>query len=172
MSLVIYDRQYRVQPILPIYHNEFGDINNYRQNHPELIVRDLKGMVDEQYLRSILKYRGVNKWLRIRRLLIQLKTRWLDIIKSVHIARRLHKEEGNEATAMYLKGYEAAMTNCRQQIRALCHSPRDIDFPASISSFGEICDLPKDFPLMPHKKWFHKVNKPNIGIGLNMDMKA
>lgn len=131
-----------------------GDINNYRQNHPELMVRDLSCYVDEDVLRLVIKNRGINKWLRVRRLLIQLKSRWLDQLKMVHQARRLHKERGNHKDALYLQGYEAALTDCRQQVRALCHSPRDVDFPKSPRDFGIPCELPRSFPRRPHKKWF------------------
>lgn len=134
------------------------DINNARQNHPELIVRDLQHLVPAPQIREVLKYRGVNKWFRVRRLLIQLKAFWKTEINQLEAHRRIAKERKDWKTYHQLKGYIKALTDCRQQIRALCHSPRDIDFPKSPRDFGIKCDLPADFPKRPHKRWFWKRN--------------
>jgi len=53
-------------------------INNFRQNSPELIIRDAKnflGLNDKQceILKNILLARGVNKWLKARRDIIKFK---------------------------------------------------------------------------------------------------
>ena len=126
-----------------------ADINNFRQNHPELIVSDLSAFVDGETVRRVLKYRGVNKWLRVRRLLIQLKSHWREQVKGLE----LEKKELTGKERYKMQGYIEAMIDCRQQIRALCHSPRDIDFPQNKHDFGTSCDLPSNFPKRPHKRW-------------------
>jgi len=130
------------------------DINNARQNHPELIVRELSHLAPASFIRNVLKFRGVNKWFRVRRLLIQLKTRWRDDIKLLQEEKALAKQDKNWKKYFQLKGYIEAMTDCRQQVRALCHSPRDVDFPENPRDFGIKCSLPTNFPRRPHKKWF------------------
>jgi len=131
-----------------------SDINNMRQNHPELIVRDLSHLAPASFIRNELKWRGVNKWFRVRRLLIQLKHTWKDRIEAIEQEKKLAKQFGDYKAHLYLKGYAECLKDCRQQIRALCHSPRDIDFPENPRIFGALCDLPKDFPYRPHKRWF------------------
>jgi hypothetical protein len=155
------------------------DIQNMRQNHPELIVRDLAELDDEHFfdgltreqfnerVRHILKFRGVNKWFRVRKLLIQLKERWKvqaqgleAVIKRYgqvawdnkdsdpRMARKARKK------AQKLRGYRQALVDCRQQVRALTHSPRDVDFPQHPREFGVACILPDDFPTRPNKRYF------------------
>jgi len=130
------------------------DINNFRQNHPELIVRDLAEYAPAETIREVLKFRGVNKWLRVRRLLIQLKHHWKEEIQELDSLKRGAKETGNMRQYHKLVGYQTCLVNCRQQIRALCHSPRDIDFPETPREFGVLCELPSNFPVKPHKRWF------------------
>jgi len=133
------------------------DINNFRQNHPELVVDDLSCYVDADIIRHSLKYRGIYKWLRVRRLLIQLKHRWLDDIKNLQDEKVVAKEVGEWARYYKLQGMVEALTDCRQQVRALCHSPRDVNFPSHRGEFGGSCKLPDNFPPRPHKRWFCKV---------------
>lgn len=130
------------------------DINNRRQNHPELVVKDLSKYVPEDIARFVLKDRGVNKWLRVRRLLIQLKERWKSNIKLLEQKKKELRRNGNYKEYFKLVGYCEALKDCRQQVRALCHSPRDVDFPQDPRDFGEICKLPDDFPVRPNKRWF------------------
>ena len=132
----------------------YGDINNCRQNHPELIVRDLDTYAESNIIRLVLKYRGVNKWLRVRRLLIELKHRWRERIKQLQITKVEARARNDMRSYYKLVGYVEALTDCRQQIRALCHSPRCVDFPQSPKEFGDLCKLPEDFPNRPHKRWF------------------
>jgi len=129
------------------------DINNFRQNHPELIVRDLEQYASPNVIRQVLKYRGINKWLRVRRLLIQLKAKWREDIKLLQIKKAEAKKAGDFKSYYKLVGYVEAMTDCRQQVRALCHSPREVNFPTT-TEFGLNCTLPADFPKRPHKRWF------------------
>jgi hypothetical protein len=131
------------------------DINNLRQNHPELIVRDLAPFVDGDVVRQVLKYRGVNKWLTVRRLLIQLKERWREEIAACEAEKKLLRLTGDREHYWEMKGYVKALTDCRQQVRALCHSPRDVDFPIN-TDWGEAQALPTTFPKHPHKRWFLK----------------
>ena len=132
-----------------------ADINNERQNHPELIVRDLQPYVSPNLMRETLKRRGINKWLRVRRLLIQLKARWKEEIKEIDSQKAQAKGNGNMKQYLKLVGYQDCLVNCRQQVRALCHSPRDIDFPKSPHDFGISCILPSNFPTKPHKRWLY-----------------
>lgn len=133
---------------------EKPDINNFEQNHPELIVEDLREDVISAKIRQVLKYRGVNKWFRVRRLLIQLKHRWKEDIKNLEEEKKQARELGLWAKYYNLQGRVEALIDSRQQIRALCHSPRDINFPHDKNNFGPLCDLPENFPSRPHKRWF------------------
>lgn len=135
-----------------------NDINNARQNHPELIIRDLSSLVAPDIIRHILKFRGINKWLRVRRLLISLKHRWCDEINYFQEAVKGLKGKDK----YYIRGYLQATIDHRQQIRALCHSPRDVNFPISPSDFGDICILPDTFPKKPHKRWFWKYDNNRV----------
>lgn len=131
------------------------NIDNYKQNHPELIIRDIENNPDAD-VRHILKYRSVNKWLRVRKLLIQLKIRWQHEIREHQLNLENLKGDWSKVDEyQFERGYHMALTHCRQQVRALCHSPRDVDFPKSIKDFGDICKLPDNFPKQPHKKWFY-----------------
>jgi len=130
------------------------DINNFRQNHPELIVRDLAKYIDADVVRHTLKFRGINKWLRVRRLLIQLKSRWREDIKALKDEKKIARLMGDSKRFHRLQGATEMLIDCRQQVRALCHSPRDIDFPSNKHDFGINCMLPIDFPTRPHKRWF------------------
>jgi len=133
------------------------DINNYRQNHPELIVADLAQYVPEDKIRFVLKYRGVNKWLRVRRLLIQLKHRWKQDIKDLQEEKQIARLMGDEKRFYKIQGMVEMLTDCRQQVRALCHSPREIDFPLDKHDFGIDCLLSSEFPTRPHKRWFRSI---------------
>ena len=139
---------------IPLCSNHPGDINNARQNHPELVIADLSPFVAPAQVRAVLKERGINKWLRVRRLLIQLKARWKDDAKALQIAKREARKRGDLREYWKLVGYVEALTDCRQQVRALCHSPRDVDFPTSARDFGVKAHLPSIFPRRPHKRWF------------------
>lgn len=68
-----------------------GNIWNYRQNHPELVIKDMAdmGLTPSQLrlLRLSMMARGINKWLKVRRDLIAYKKRVKhevkDLIKKV-----------------------------------------------------------------------------------------
>jgi hypothetical protein len=102
-----------------------------RQNHPELVARDLEELgVPKEVTREILKQRGINKWLTVRRLLIQLKDRWKGEVRRCQVL--LSKGSLIRASVkhrQWVRGYLAACEDHRAQVRALCHADRDIDFP-------------------------------------------
>jgi len=130
------------------------NIDGFHQNHPELIVADLSVYAPSEKVREVLKLRGVNKWLRVRRLLIALKHRWRErIVELEEQKRKLPKREQAE-----LRGYIKALVDCRQQVRALCHSPRDVDFPPDPHDWGDSCRLPLDFPVRPDKWYFKRTD--------------
>jgi len=152
-----------------------------RQNHPELVVRDIVAMLggdmlfNEGDVRRILKNRGINKWLHVRRMLIELKHRWKEQINKLEDEKLLLKTYARLSSNPSLKhkylkkahkltGYVEALKDMRQQVRALCHSPRDIDFPESPRDYGE--GLPANFPLRPHKRflWKREYAKPTRRI--------
>lgn len=139
------------------------NINNYAQNHPELVADDLQDAVPKCLTRLILKNRGVNKWLRNRRLIIQLKEKWKKEINSYQKAMEYLKEKANtepdrnksrDIFIEYIKAKERmnVLADCRQQVRAICHSNRDVDFPES--GWGKVCELPIDYPNRPSKNYF------------------
>ena len=74
-----------------------GNIWNYRQNHPELVVNDCKyyGFTDGQasIVRQSLLVRGVNKWFKVRRDLIAYKLQIRSEIKFLHTKLRTLKLE-------------------------------------------------------------------------------
>ncbi len=131
-----------------------SNIDNERQNHPELVVKDLLPFVGADVVRAALKRRGINKWLRVRRLLIALKSRWKDELGEARSRAALPTEKRRE----YWRGYAVALDNCRQQVRALCHSPRDVDWPET-AAWPECASLPTEFPAHPHKRWFWRWDK-------------
>lgn len=221
-----------------------GAIDNARQNHPELVVGDVMKLIHDGHkahgietahcilpfeIRNVLKFRGVNKWLAVRRMLIQLKDRWLKRIHEMteevqelkpkgdrwfrwtdadqkilagidNLVRpgttctcsyRVSKEcemHGHLLNAVHVdrsdvlwlldhlmdsvkaldemrgiltvskkyhqaKGYLKALHECRAQVRTLCYSSRDVDFPENPRDFGPGCILPSTMPAMPDKRW-------------------
>jgi hypothetical protein len=144
-------------------------IENMAQNHPELIVRDMcdKGtpfMADS--IREVLKNRGINKWLRNRRLVIQLKEKWKREIAYHQKLAELNKQiaikydPDSYAHMKYIHKYHEhrikmnILSDCRAQLRSICHSRRDVDFPTESLDFGKDCKLPKDMPKRPRKTYF------------------
>jgi len=100
-------------------------IDSIKQNKPSLIAEDLfekfgvpfdKGM-------EILLFRGVFKWLAVRRGIIKTKDIWKDRVKetldNIGQAKLAHDRK-----VLWYRGYLKAYEECRKEIRALCHSPR------------------------------------------------
>jgi hypothetical protein len=101
-------------------------IYSFRQNSPELIVRDAKRMLhldDDQLeiLRRILLARGVNKWFKARR----------DIIKSkLEIKKRIRAVLGRYKKWNPVHKIELALLNdFYGQLESICHQPRWVEWP-------------------------------------------
>lgn len=101
-------------------------IYSFRQNSPELIIRDAKRMLhldDEQLevLRRILLARGVNKWFKARRDIIKLKhalkMRIREVLSRYKKWNPVHKIE------LALLNYFYA------RLESICHQPRWVEWP-------------------------------------------
>lgn len=101
-----------------------SSIWNCRQNKPSHIVRDLKSYVDPDTVYETLLRRGVFKWLAVRRELIRLKEEWKERLKIADVDCQIARRSDDRYYAAYMKGYRQALRECRQEVRALCHSPR------------------------------------------------
>ena len=89
-------------------------INSFRQDSPELIIRDARILLklnDEQLemLRKILLARGVNKWLKARRDIINLKHK---------IKKSLFSNNG-----------QMTVHDIYCELQRICHSPRWVEWP-------------------------------------------
>lgn len=105
-------------------HPRRENIWTFEQNKPSLVVEDLAESEEERdAIFSSLLRRGIFKWLNVRRLLISLKDQWLFRLKEADFEWKLVKHS-HPNRAAYLKGYRAAIRECRAEVRALCHSPR------------------------------------------------
>lgn len=85
-----------------------------RQNHPELVVQDLKETFqltqDEcDQIRWILMKRGINKWLYARRLFIDLKHKMKPILHQLYEGELGFKESRKE----YQKTYAGLQNICK-----------------------------------------------------------
>lgn len=73
------------------------NIQNFRQNHPELVIKDCRryGFTEEQLkiVRQSLLVRGVNKWLKVRRDLIAYKKQIKHQIQSLQLSVCFLKKE-------------------------------------------------------------------------------
>lgn len=101
-------------------------INNFRQNSPELVIRDAKrmlGLNDKQceILRQILLARGINKWLKARRDIIAFKHEIKEEIKEL----QFRYEKWNPVHKATLK----LMNKYRQRLRKICHQERWVEWP-------------------------------------------
>jgi len=101
----------------------------YRQNQPKLVARDLARLADVPHAvtHAVLVARGVYKWLAVRRDLIRLKDKWKAQVRLAHYAvtacrRGARKVDGRPRE--WWRGYLAAKTEDRADVRALCHSER------------------------------------------------
>ena len=101
-------------------------INNFRQNSPELVVRDAQVLLrlDQkqcEILRQILLARGVNKWLKARRDIIKLKNETRDEIKTfMKVYRKWNPEH---------KVKMKLLTTYLGKIRKICHQKRWVEWP-------------------------------------------
>lgn len=106
-------------------------INNFRQNSPELVIRDAKRMLkltdDEgEILRQILLARGINKWLKARRDIIKLKDEIKIEIKKLQ--QTYEKWNPEHKTRLKMLNY------FRQRLRKICHQPRWVEWPQIASA--------------------------------------
>ncbi|MCI0692780.1 hypothetical protein L0337_12350 [candidate division KSB1 bacterium] len=101
-------------------------IYSFRQNSPELIIRDAKRMLhldDDQLeiLRRILLARGVNKWFKARRDIIKLKheikKRISELLGRYKKWERVHKTELKLLNSFY------------ERLEVICHQPRWVEWP-------------------------------------------
>lgn len=101
-------------------------IYSFRQNSPELIIRDAKRMLrldDDQLeiLRRILLARGVNKWFKARRDIIKLKH---DIKKQIReVLGRYKKRNPVHKTEFEL------LNSFYERLESICHQPRWVEWP-------------------------------------------
>jgi len=101
-------------------------INNFRQNSPELIIRDAQILLrlnqeECETLRKILLARGVNKWLKARRDIIKLKNDTRDEIKDL---MKIY-EKWNPVHKTKIK----MLTNFLGKVRSICHQKRWVEWP-------------------------------------------
>ncbi len=95
---------------------------NFRQNHPELVVKDCRrefGLDDKQCdrLRQILMERGVNKWLWARRRFIDLKHRLKEDVRLLQVS-----DIGERVLRERLISVYSEMQN-------ICKMPRWVEWP-------------------------------------------
>ena len=119
---------------------------NCRQNHPELIVRDISDLLglnseEEELIRQILLMRGVNKWFFARRLLIDLKHQIKAILKENSL-------DGN-GRKLLLQIYE--------RLQNIAKAPRWIVFPRE-RKLHRVEHRVTIQPLDP--KWLEAVSRP------------
>jgi hypothetical protein len=100
---------------------------NFRQNHPELVIRDLRdylGLNEEQleFVRRVMLARGVNKWLKVRRDLIAYKK----IIK--HQIKQVEKERAaldkGDPKRRLLLAQSKILQDVRANLKSLCMTDR------------------------------------------------
>jgi len=101
-------------------------INNFRQNSPELVIRDAKQLLNLDkaqcdILKDILLARGINKWLKARRDIIKLK----DEIKQEIVELQSIYEKWNPVHKERLK----LLNSFRVKLRKICHQKRWVEWP-------------------------------------------
>ena len=100
-------------------------INNFRQNTPELVIRDAKRMLnlnDNQCetLKQILLARGINKWLKARRDIIALKN---DIKIEIKKIQENYDRKKDKTKLKLLEDFRA-------KLRRICHQERWVEWSA------------------------------------------
>ena len=101
-------------------------INNFRQNTPELVIRDARRMLSLneeqcQILRDILLARGINKWLKARRDIIRYKEKVKESIKYIQSTYK----KGDVAQKATLQ----VLNLVRRDLRIICHQSRWVIWP-------------------------------------------
>jgi len=112
------------------------NIWNFRQNNPELIIKDAQQFLNLnneqcQILRNILLARGINKWLKVRRDLIAYKKQLKNKIKRLESEKTKIKSQisknynpllHNEYTVK--KELSKLLQSIRHQLKQLCQTNR------------------------------------------------
>lgn len=105
---------------------------NRKQNKPSLIVGDLAAYIPSNIIYESLLGRGVFKWFSARRKIIKLKEKW----KKKIIDSYQKQTEAKFHKVWYWRGYRKALTECRAEVRQICHGERweapDIDRKANL----------------------------------------
>ena len=101
-------------------------INSFRQNTPELILRDLQrelGLSDSErtVAQNVLMARGVNKWLKARRDIIHLSHATREAIKIKHLT--YNKSDPVQKARLKM------LVWFRSELRKICHQPRWVEWP-------------------------------------------
>ena len=101
-------------------------INGFRQNSPELVIRDAKNFLNLddgqcEVLRKIMLARGINKWLKARRDIIAFKHE----IKAEIIELHQVYEKWNPVHKAVLK----VLNKHRHRLRKICHQERWVEWP-------------------------------------------
>lgn len=132
------------------------NIWSFRQNRPTLVARDFFDLFGIPFTATyrILLARGVLKWLSVRRDLIKTKDAWrarinttLSTIRTLKTAKVGADERSRhrlERELAWQRGYLAALNECRQDVRRLCHSDRwrAPDFDREATRFLQAEDRP------------------------------
>lgn len=114
------------------------NIWNFRQNMPELIVRDLEKYLrlnidQKEVVRQILLARGVNKWFKVRRDLIAYKKKVRKAIKALNEVKLQHKKERKITAYVMEREVVKTLEKVRCTLKTLCSSDRLVKWPHSCS---------------------------------------
>ena len=106
-----------------------GNIWEYPQNRPELVIRDLEKATGldswgRMVVSAILLARGVNKWLANRKKFIRLKHEIRKEITNLHQEMEKAKQDKNYVHRQYLRGRLSALVQVREDLRKICKSER------------------------------------------------
>jgi len=81
------------------------NIWNYKQNHPELVIEDIRRMGASDHIMEIVRTsmlaRGINKWLKVRRDLIAYKKKLRNDIKELNLLIPVLKRQMTEKWVNY-----------------------------------------------------------------------
>lgn len=109
---------------------------SFRQNHPELVVRDLRDRLelDEeqcQIVRDSLMARGINKWLKVRRDLIAYKKQIKNQIAEIEHDRIKLPKHSPERKELLIR--QNCLKKIRKDLKTMCMTERWQEWPTSVS---------------------------------------
>lgn len=154
-----------------------------KKYHPELLVKELSeffgfGYNDKDdkpsvdYVRDRLRVRGVNQSFRIRALMYRLLSDWKRDLRSMSSLLHSYKEIMTKAYKddkykfytirnkyIQVKGSYKELCSNYMQLRAVLNSSPDISYPLEHSVWGDIRQLPVDFPENPNKDFIHNMDR-------------